>query len=312
MAPDLQTVQRLVAALLNLAVAVLTGASVSRLWLGRDASAWAAARRQPVRTAAVAAAMVSLAASAAWLWLESAAMAEVPVADAGSAVWTMLRSTHLGVAYCVGTAGLVVAAAGALVRRGAGRWPARLTLAALAVFWYTRSMVSHAAGDGDFSVRLLADWVHLGLISLWVGEVFIAGAIVLKTSGNMAATDRRARSAYVESLSNSATVALSGIFVTGGYAAWRGIGGWDYLIGNPYANTLVAKVLVVGLAAALGGFNRFVVMPAWRAHESTGHAVPDGLPARFKRVLWIEALLLLAAVVLAAWLASTPPPGEQM
>jgi putative copper resistance protein D len=36
------------------------------------------------------------------------------------------------------------------------------------------------------------------------------------------------------------------------------------------------------------------------------------LPARFKRVLRIEALLLLAAVVLAAWLASTAPPGEQM
>ncbi|WP_322400382.1 copper resistance D family protein [Massilia luteola] len=312
MAPDLPTVQRLVTALLNLAVAVLTGASVSRLWLGRDASDWAAARRRPVRMAAVAAAAVSLAASVVWLWLESAAMAEVPLAEAGRAVWTMLLSTHLGFAYCVGTAGLAVAAAGALARGGASRWPARVTLAALAVFWYTRSMVSHAASDGDFGVRVLADWVHLGAISLWVGEVVIAAAIILKTSGNMAASDWRARSAYVASLSNSATVALGAVFVTGGYAAWRSIGGWDYLIGNPYANTLVAKVLVAGLAAALGGFNRFVVMPPWLARESAGRAAPDGLPARFKRVLRIEALLLLAAVVLAAWLASTAPPGEQM
>jgi putative copper resistance protein D len=36
------------------------------------------------------------------------------------------------------------------------------------------------------------------------------------------------------------------------------------------------------------------------------------LPLRFRRILWIEALVLLAVVVLAAWLASTPPPGEQM
>ncbi|KQV36866.1 copper resistance D family protein [Massilia sp. Root335] len=309
---DLQTVQRLVTALLNLSVAVLMGASVARSWLDRDASDWAAARRQPVRNAAIGAAVVALAASAAWLWLESAAMAEVPVTQAGSAVWTMLSATHLGLACCVGMAGLAVAMAGALLRDGRSRLAVLLTPAALAVFWYTRSMVSHAASDGDFSVRLLADWVHLGLISLWVGEVAVAGAIILRAPGNMASTDRRARAAYVVSLSNSATFALTGIFATGVYAVWRSIGGWADLVGNPYGNTLVAKVLVVGLAAALGGFNRFFVMAPWLAHESAGRAVPGVLPARFKRVLRIEALLLLAAVVLAAWLASTSPPGEAM
>ncbi|NIA53060.1 hypothetical protein HAV22_05245 [Massilia sp. TW-1] len=312
MALDLQTAQRLVTALLILAVAVLTGASVSSLWLGRDASDWANARRQPVRKAAVIAALVALAADMAWLWLESAAMAEVPVTEAAGAAWAMVTSSHLGLACCIGIAGLVVATGSAFML-GAGRsGPALLALAGLAVFWYARSMVSHASSDGDFSVRLLADWAHLGLISLWVGEVMVAGAITLRASANMDASDRRARAAYVASLSSSATFALIGIFVTGLYAVWRSIDGWANLIGNPYGNTLVAKVLLVGAAAALGGFNRFFVMPPWLARESAGDAAAEVFPLRFRRVVWVEAVILLAVVVLAAWLASTSPPGEQM
>ena len=169
-----------------------------------------------------------------------------------------------------------------------------------------------AAGAGDFSLRLLADWVHLGLVSLWVGEVAIAGVFAMKAAPEMTPDDRRARAAYVRSLSNAATVALAGIVVTGLYAAWRNVGGWSNLTGTAYGQTLVAKVLVVGVAAALGGFNRFCVLPAWLARESAGDAAPALLPARFRHVLWIEAAVLLAAVVLAAWLASTSPPAGPM
>jgi len=128
----------------------------------------------------------------------------------------------------------------------------------------------------------------------------------------MNTSDRRARAAYVASLSSSATFALTGIFVTGLYAAWRSIDGWAHLLGNPYGNTLVAKVLLVGAAAALGGFNRFFVMPPWLARESVGDAAAEAFSVRFKRVVWIEAVVLLAVVALAAWLASTSPPGESM
>jgi putative copper resistance protein D len=312
MAVDLQTAQRLVTALLNLAVAVLMGASVSRLWLGRDGSSWAEARRRPVRKAAVIAGLVALAADVAWLWLESAAMAEVPVSEAAGATWSMLTASHLGFACCIGMAGLALAIAGAFARGTGGPGPTLLALGGLAVFWYARSMVSHASSDGDFSMRLLADWAHLGLISLWVGEVMVAGAITLRASANMDARDRRARAAYVASLSSSATFALTGIFVTGLYAAWRGIDGWANLLGNPYGNTLVAKVLLVGVAAALGGFNRFFVMPPWLSRESAGDAAAEAFPLRFRRIVRIEAVVLLAVVALAAWLASTSPPGESM
>jgi copper resistance protein D len=312
MGPGLETAQHLVTALLNLAVALLTGATVSRLWLDRSASDWADARRRPVRNVAIAGAVIALVADAVWLWLESALMAEVPVTDAAGATWSMLTTTHLGLAWRFGFGGLVFASAGAIVQRGRRAGPACLTLGGLAAFWYTRSMTSHAASDGEFSVRLLADWVHLGLISLWAGDVFLCGSVMLRATGDMTVADRRARAAYVASLSSSATFALAGIFVTGIYAAWRSLGGFGNLIGNPYGNMLVAKLLLVGAAASLGGFNRFFVMRPWLARESADDAAPDAFPLRFKRIVWIEGLVLLAVVVLAAWLASTSPLSEQL
>jgi putative copper resistance protein D len=239
-------------------------------------------------------------------------MAEVPVTAAADATWSMLTATHLGVAFRFGFAGLVAAATGAIVQQGRSVAWTTLTLAGLAMFWYTRGMVSHAASDGDFSVRLLADWVHIGLISLWVGEVILSAGVMWRATGVVTAADRRARAAYVTSLSASATFALAGIFATGIYTAWRTLGGLANLIGNPYGNILLAKLLLVGVAALLGGFNRFVVMPPWLAREAIGGVAPAAVPIRFKRVLTTEAFVLTAIVVVAAWLASTSPPGEQM
>lgn len=312
MAVDPAAAQHLATALLNGAVAVLTGASLTRLRLARDGSGWSAARRRPVRRAAIAGAVVALAVDPALLWLVSAATAEVPLFEAGAATWTMLASTHLGLAWTIGMAGLAAAAACTIARDDGSPGPTLLALVSLTVFWYARSMASHAAAEGDFSLPLLADWLHQGLTSVWVGSVIVAGAIMLRSSGDMGPDDRHARAAYVRSLSGAATLALAGIFVTGLYAAWRQLGGLANLLGNPYGNTLVAKLLLVGAAVALGGFNRFVTMPPWLAQESHGRAADERRPALFRRILVLEALVLLTVVLLAAWLASTPPPGESL
>lgn len=65
------------------------------------------------------------------------------------------------------------------------------------------------------------------------------------------------------------------------------------------------RLMAVGMAAALGailGLRAGVVR----------YRAALWFPARSKRILWVEAVVLLAFVVLAAWLASTSPPGEQM
>jgi putative copper resistance protein D len=303
-------VQQAVTALLNLAVATSTGASMSVLWLSRGSSGWAAQRLPGLRRCALAGLLVALLASLSLLWLQAAAMAEVPITEAGPAVRAMLAETHYGVAWCFGTGALAVAATMAAFGRRAGRQLAAMaTLGALAVFWYSRSMASHAASEGDASLPLLVDWAHLALISLWIGEVIVAGAVVMAGARPLLSDDRRDRAAYVSGLSSSATAALAGIFATGLFSAWHNMGGIDSLLSDAYGRLLLAKLALVGIAVLLGGFNRFIVMPPWLSLESTGRAPAAWMPRRFQMVLQVEAVVLLAAMLIAAILAATSPPG---
>lgn len=306
MAFDLPLAQYAATVALNLALAAAVGAGMSALWLAPRGSAWAIGQRGRLRLAGVAALAMAMLASVAVLWLEAAAMAEVPVADAAGAAWSMLTATHLGLAWTAGAAALVLSAC-ALAMRPQGkhgqRWTG-LNLLGLAAFLYTRSMVSHASANGDFGVPMMADWVHLVLISLWVGEVFIAGLLTLAAPPGERLDDRTDCMGYIDALSRSATWALAGIFATGLVSAWFNVGSPAALTGNPYGATLLVKLTLVVLAVLLGGFNRFCVMP------SLATALPGNGPAlrRFTAVLRVEAVVLLGVLILAAILSSTAPP----
>ena len=149
-------------------------------------------------------------------------MAEVPLTQAGADTWTMLTATHLGTAWQIGMAALIVSLVAMLLPQREKldlREPGRI-----AVFLYSRSMVSHASAGGDISLMMLVDWVHLLLISLWVGEVVVSGLVVLPSLPGELPANRGDCSRYIDSLSTSATVALVGIFVTGLVNAWYSLG----------------------------------------------------------------------------------------
>ncbi|UUZ54127.1 CopD family protein [Massilia sp. H-1] len=169
-------------------------------------------------------------------------------------------------------------------------------------------MVSHASANGDLNAAVAADWIHLCLISVWVGEVVIAGLFVLGRRGAAHAPDREDMARYVENLSSSATFALVGIFATGIFSAWHNVGSVAGLSGNPYGVTLLAKLAMVTIAVLLGGFNRFVVMPPLLAGLRRAGACDTSSLRRFTLVLRIEAVVLLGVLVAAAILSSTSPP----
>lgn len=282
---DLELAQRAATALLNLALAVAVGAGVTGLWLAPLPSGWAALQVRRLRLAGVIAIVAAMLASACLLWLKAAAMEEVALAQAGDAAWSLLTATHFGVAWMIGIGALGVS----LLAR-------RVTLVGLSVFLFTRSMVSHAAGDGDFTLPVLADWLHLNLSCLWVGEVLLSGFLVLAKP----ASDRVDCAAFVESLSLSATIALGGIFATGLFSAWHNLGSVGALTASAYGLTLLVKVMLVLTAAMLGGFNRFFVMPKLIASLADGR--------QFTLILRVEAAVLLGVLTLAAILSATPPP----
>jgi putative copper resistance protein D len=310
MAYDLQLVMQLATVVLNLAVAIAVGAATGSLWLSGSAAPWAARQCSKLRLAGLAGLTAAMLASALLLLFEAALMAEVPVGQAGDALWSMLTATHLGTAWMIGICALAASLAAAAAGRGGrrGGWLMRLNLLGLAVFLYTRSMVSHAAAEGDFSAAMLADWLHLIVISLWIGEVFVAGAQVLANPIGARADDGNAAARYVESLSASATFALAGIVATGVFSAWRNLGSVGALAGNLYGTTLLIKVGLVAVAVMMGGYNRFIVMPSLLDALRRGGPAAAGV-GRFTMILRLETAVLLGVLVMAAFLSSTSPPG---
>ena len=296
--------------LLNVAVAIAVGAGATMWWTTRANSVWARGQARTVRRVALVALALALCASAGVLWFQAAAMAEVPMAQAGEATRSMLTSTHLGLAWKIGMGALMLATAAMALARP-GRHERALIfvgLAALAGFLYTRSMVSHASADGDFSALMVVDWVHLILICLWVGEVIVSGLVVLSTSPGALRENRNDCARYVESLSRSATLALVGIFATGLFNAWRNLGGISELVSNAYGITLLIKLTLVSGAVLLGGANRFVVMPGLIASLRRGDAAADKSMQKFTWILRIEAVVLVAVLLMAAILSATSPP----
>lgn len=309
MESDLALAQRFVTVVLNLSLAILVGASAAHIWLRSARSAWGIGlvpRLRKVMLFAVAAAAVAYVAV---LWLEAASMAEVPVSEAFPAVRSVITATHYGLAWMIGAAALLVAAVTLRIRNGVRLSAAAplIRAAALGVLLYARSTVSHAGAAGDFTWAVLVDWVHLVLVSLWVGEVIVAGLVTLRSQPEWESKNRGECARFITSLSTSATVALVGIFMTGVLSAWRGLGSFENVLGNPYGTTLLIKVGLVLCAAALGGLNRFVVMPKLLA-QLRKPKPEGGVNGKFALILQLEAVVLLAVLIAAAFLSSTSPP----
>ena len=310
MESELASFQRVLTVVLNLSLATLVGASTAMLWLHAKASPWARSMLPRLRTALLVGACAAMLAYAGILWLEAASMAEVPLSDALPALRLVIHGTHYGLAWMIGAAALLVAGAvsAAPLRLQTGAAASAIRILAIAVLLYSRSMVSHAGAAGDFTWTIVVDWLHLVLVSLWVGEVLVAAVITLRRPAGSAPGNRADCAAYVAALSRGATLALAGIFITGALGAWRVLERPEDLVSNPYGLTLIAKLVLVLCAAALGGINRFVLMPLLlRSLTRPGQGTPDA-GGRFARVLQLEALVLAATLIAAAFLTSTAPP----
>lgn len=308
---DLASAQVATTAVLNLSLAAVTGACMSDAWLRTGKSPWAMRNAGRLRTFTLASVTAALISFGVLLCLEAAAMAEVPLSEVAPAVSSVLHATHYGFAWKFGIVSLTVIAVASAVC-----WPppfapygAVLRFAAIGSFLYSRSIVSHAGAAGDFTLAVAADWTHLVLISVWVGEVLVAGFITLRKASDTSTLDKLERANHIQALSNSATIALAGIFMTGLIAAWRGLGSLDNVSGNPYASVLLLKVALVLGAAALGGANRFLVMPRLLAALRGKGDAGVHHQRRFALILQVEAFVLVAVLILAAILSSTSPPA---
>jgi len=297
----------------HLGLALVVGAVASQGWLWRRPSSWrdvVVGQALGMRRLGFA---LGLAGVLAALWFEAAIMTEQPPMQAGSAIGTLLLHSHFGHATLVGVAAWLAAAA-FLVPQASRRDEAirfALSLGAIVVFVASRSAVSHAASRGDVTVDVAVDVAHLLLVCTWVGIVAAGARLTLPSSG-APALERAAATRWVARMSSTATVALVGIGASGLYKVWRVLESAPsalQFVASDYGRTLVVKLVFVGVAAALGGANRFVVLP--RLLTDLAGAEDGGRWRRgLVRILRFEAVTLLLVLVAAAVLGSTEPPGD--
>jgi putative copper resistance protein D len=282
--------------LLNLGFTWLLGSLLARRWL-RAAGASEGATTGLRQLDVVAAGLAALA-SAGVMWADTAIMGGVALDEVGDMLWMMLFTTDHGHASCVL---LIAMLAMAVVRIAAVAQRGGESLAALLLFAFAlvRASMGHAGEGGYWTMTMAAEAVHFIAIGVWTGAVLVSGWFVLGGSSVRALTLPRA-ARYLDAMSRAAMAAVIAIVVTGIYSGWHRVGSADNLAHTQYGYTLLAKVALVVGAIGLGGYNKYVGLPA----------AARSLPGLWivRNVLRIETILLMGALLAAALLTGQQPP----
>ncbi len=299
-------------ALQSLSFSIMVGVLLSARWLRGAESGWRLQVNGRLATGFTLSAILTLAASAGAFWVHCALMSELPILDAWPAVVSMLRSTQFGHVWAIG-AGLLVLLVGLSVIRTRER-----TIRFQPLIWLLVACVAlaksnggHPVDAGTLSLPVWADWVHLIAISSWVGIVFAATFIVNPGMMKAGREDLSGGASFVQSMSDAATIALIALFATGAYNGWRGVSAPENLLGSWYGQVLILKLVLVLIAAGLGGHNRFFEMPSLLGSLRNSEVSHKGPLKRFSTILHVESWVLIGVVAIAAVLVSSPLPGTE-
>ena len=291
-------------ALINISFAWIVGVLASRFWLLKQTTAWQRSVVERLSSAMLAGLLFCAAGIFLSLWTESAMMGDVAWLDAWPVCAQMMTTTHYGHA---GVAALVLLAVAMVAhwlldRPNAGMVYVGTIVALVLLVAAARVTIGHAFEHGPFSVAVLVEWLHLLLMALWAGIVFVAGWLVLPYVLTNGSAPSKERTTYLASMSDWAAAALAAILATGAYNGYRVLNSPRDLIEVDYGNALLFKVALVLVAIALGGFNKFFGLP-------TADASQTGL-RKVIAVLRIESIALLLVLIAAAVLTSSAPPGQ--
>jgi putative copper resistance protein D len=287
------------ALLLNIGFTWLVGSWLARWWMhssgiGHDDF------EPALRKLDLAAAGLGAAGSTVALLAATAVMGGVGLREACPMFWTMVSSTDYGHAACI-TILAMLAVFALRLPSGTSRLRTGAAFAFIAIFAVTRSSMGHAGEDGLWSAALAAEAVHFSAIGVWTGAVMVSGWFVLNASRvaafNVHMTDR-----YLDLMSQGAMLAVIAILGTGLYSAWHRVGTSEHLFHSTYGTILLVKIGLVLAAIAMGGYNKFVGLPA-ASRSSRGLGV-------VRTVLQAETFLLVGALLAAAALTSQQPPAS--
>ena len=181
-------------------------------------------------------------------------------------------------------------------------WPTGL-LALGAAAAATLTLQSHAAAVED-PVSMALDFVHVLAIGAWVGGLVSLAVLALPRRAAARPADARDLGALVSRFSTLGVVAVVVIVATGTLQSLRVLLDPRDLIETPYGLALLAKIVLLALAVALGALNLLRYGPRLRASV-------EG--SRMKRLLDLgvrgEIALVSGILVAASVLTALSPPN---
>ncbi len=187
---------------------------------------------------------------------------------------------------------------------------------------FTRSLLSHSAAAGNYSLPVLADWLHLLCVALWVGGLFSFAWVMPFIWRALDAKTRGAWMAWlIPQFSIVALVATPIIFLTGLYNSLQQIPALDIfttralptlaqLTETMYNDALLVKVGLFAVMIVFGAMNLLFLSPRFRKFVSEP-AQTARLFSRFRVTVAAEVLLGVSAIFLAGVLTLSPPPRSE-
>jgi len=157
------------------------------------------------------------------------------------------------------------------------------------------SWSGHDALDPGSSWKTaIADWVHIGAASIWIGGLATMAGLVWYGAPEL-------RRAAFTSFSRLATVLIALVLAAGTYLSIVRLPHVSDLWTQGYGRVLLVKIGLVCFALAWGAFHHFVVRPALDRADA-------GFLSRIGRSLVGESLVGLAVLLVAAVLVDSKPP----
>jgi copper transport protein len=207
-----------------------------------------------------------------------------------SAAWNVVIASRFGLLLIARD--LLAVALGAVVWRMDAwtnpasrlRWVALLLAVALPIPF---ALTSHASAQpSGRPTAIVADWLHLTAVSLWIGGLLtiVVGVVAVRSLDK----DQR-RDVYSDA-------------ITGFYAAWLQVGNLTSLKHTTYGHTLVIKLLALLPLLLLGAFNLMIVGPRMRRRRSTAQV--------FSFMVASEVLLGILILAISSVLAGLPTARE--
>lgn len=169
-----------------------------------------------------------------------------------------------------------------------------LPLLGFAAMLLSHTFDGHTVTEGNRILTGLASSSHVLAASVWVGGVAALALIIRRRRRR---NERTHALTMVTRFSVLATGALAAVTVFGLYLTWVIIDSPSDLWATPWGRLLIAKLLVVAVAAGFGAHNHHVIVPALERAEED-----DPTVERLRSTLRFEVLALAAVTVLTALL----------